>query len=246
MIGEVQGTEFLLNAKDLRKQYVMGESVLEVLRGLNFSLKAGEIAAIVGESGAGKSTLLHVLGLLDRPTTGRIYFGNRDLTALSDNEMAQFRNHEIGFIFQFHHLMPEFSSLENVVMPSRIAGSPLAESVERARYLLERVGLSERLTHRPNELSGGELQRVAVARALINGPSMVLADEPSGNLDHRNSEVLHDLIWNLAREHRCAFVIVTHDLVLAQKADRTFLLEDGVMQEIDMADYREHIIFKNK
>ncbi len=233
-----------MSARNLTKQYVMGNSVLEVLRGLSFDLRAGEIVAIVGESGAGKSTLLHLLGLLDRPTGGSIIFGDRNLTSFSDDEMAHFRNREIGFIFQFHHLMPEFNSLENVVMPSRIAGSPLAASTERARYLLDRVGLSQRLTHRPSELSGGELQRVAVARALINEPSMVLADEPSGNLDHRNSEVLHDMICTLAHEQQCTFVIVTHDLSLAQRADRMLLLEDGVTQEIDRENYRERIILK--
>ena len=236
---------YLLSARYLTKNYTIGATRLEVLRGLNLDLRAGEIMAVVGESGAGKSTLLHILGLLDRPTTGHILFGDRNLSALSDTEMARFRNREIGFIFQFHHLLPEFSSLENVVMPALIAGKKVREATERARYLLDRVGLSGRLAHRPNELSGGELQRVAVARALINNPSIVLADEPSGNLDHRNSEMLHELIWTLAHEHHCTFVIVTHDLPLAKRADRTFLLDDGVTHEIDMEKYREHIIFKN-
>ena len=237
--------DILLSAKNLTKHYTMGDTVLPVLKGLNLELQAGEIVAVVGESGAGKSTLLHILGLLDRPNAGELLFGNRDLCALSPDDSAHFRNREIGFIFQFHHLMPEFNAVENVVMPARIARLPLGASIERAQYLLGRVGLSQRLDHRPNELSGGELQRVAVARALINEPSIVLADEPSGNLDHKNSEVLHDLIWQLAREQGCTFVIATHDTRLAQRADRLMLLEDGVTQEIDMEKYRQHIILNS-
>lgn len=235
----ITATGFLLSARYLTKHYQVGNTTLEVLNGLNLDLATGEIMAIVGESGAGKSTLLHILGLLDRPTSGHIMFGDRNLSSFSDDEMAQFRNREIGFVFQFHHLLPEFTALENVVMPALINGGKAQEATERARMLLDRVGLSHRLTHRPNELSGGELQRVSVARALINQPSLVLADEPSGNLDHKNSEMLHDLIWDLAREHNCTFVIVTHDLTLAANADRTFQLADGSARQVDMEKYRE-------
>jgi lipoprotein-releasing system ATP-binding protein len=234
--------EVLLSAHNLTKQYTVGRSQLDVLRGVSIELTAGEIVAIVGESGAGKSTLLHLLGLLDRPTSGHIMFGDRNLSAISDDEMALFRNREIGFIFQFHHLLPEFTALENAMMPALIARKNREEAELRARYLLDRVGLSARLPHRPNELSGGELQRVAVARALINQPSIVLADEPSGNLDHKNSEMLHDLIWTLARENNCTFVIVTHDLELATKADRVFQLRDGLAEETGIEKYREQLI----
>ena len=235
--------EPFMSARYLTKSYQMGDSRLVVLDGLNLDLMRGEILAIVGESGVGKSTLLHILGLLDRPTTGHIMFGSETVSALSDTEMAKFRNQKIGFIFQFHHLLPEFSALENVIMPALISGRKPHEASDRAMYLLERVGLSGRLEHRPGELSGGELQHVAVARALINEPAVVLADEPSGNLDHRNSEMLHDLMWSLAREHNCTIVVVTHDMALARQADRIHHLHDGIIEELSMEKFREHFIF---
>jgi lipoprotein-releasing system ATP-binding protein len=200
---------------------------------------------VVGESGAGKSTLLHILGMLDRPTSGSLILNNEEVVGKTDENLAGYRNTLVGFIFQFHHLLPEFSAVENVLMPARISGKSGGESRERAMYLLERVGLSKRLQHRPGELSGGELQRVAVARALMNEPALVLADEPSGNLDHRNSEMLHELIWSLAREQKCTFVIVTHDLLLAEKADRIVQLHDGIAETVDFKKITERIFYKN-
>jgi lipoprotein-releasing system ATP-binding protein len=238
-------TRTILSARLISKQYTMGKSVLDVLRGVDLDLSEGEILAVVGESGAGKSTLLHILGMLDRPTSGSLVLNGEEIVGKSDSELAGYRNRTVGFIFQFHHLLPEFTAVENVSMPALIAGKNGADIRNRAEFLLERVGLSERLQHRPGELSGGELQRVAVARALMNEPSIVFADEPSGNLDHRNSLVLHDLIWNLAREHHCTFVIVTHDLSLAGKSDRAVWLRDGTTEEIDVKKISEQILFKS-
>jgi len=235
----------ILSAKYITKNYVIGSTTLEVLKGVSLDLYKGQIIAVVGESGAGKSTLLHILGMLDRPTTGHLVFDGNNFSGKSDSELADFRNHQVGFIFQFHHLLPEFNAFENVAMPGLIDGKRLAECAERAEYLLGRVGLSDRLNHRPGELSGGELQRVAVARALINKPAIVLADEPSGNLDHRNSEILHTLIWNLAKENDYTFVIVTHDIPLAKKADRVMLLKDGLIEEIKIELFDERFCFKS-
>ncbi|MFC1528627.1 ABC transporter ATP-binding protein [Candidatus Latescibacterota bacterium] len=222
----------ILSARNITKNYVMGKSTLEVLQGVDLDLVEGKILAIIGESGAGKSTLLHILGMLDRPTSGTMSLNGEDLITKTDEELAVYRNRFVSFIFQFHHLLPEFNALENVAMPAIISGKTLADSRGRAGLLLEKVGLSERIIHRPNELSGGELQRVSVARALMNDPSIIFADEPSGNLDHRNSEMLHDLIWDLAREHNCTFVVVTHDIALAKRADRIMKLQYGVLEEI--------------
>ena len=230
-------TDTILISEGLTKEFQMGGTVLKVLKGVNLELQRGQIAAIIGKSGAGKSTLLHIFGMLDRPSSGRLVFNGEELGNKSDDVLAAFRNKTIGFIFQFHHLLPEFNALENVLMPAIIAGNNKKNSTERAKYLLDRVGLSERLTHRPGELSGGELQRVAVARALINEPALILADEPSGNLDQANSEMLHDLIWGLAREDNLTFVIVTHDMSLAERADRILHLTDGIMEEIDHGSF---------
>ena len=235
--------QVILTARGIKKNYYVGKTVLEVLKGVDLELVEGQILAIVGKSGAGKSTLLHILGMLDRPTSGSLSLNGEDLINKKDIEMATYRNRFVGFIFQFHHLLPEFNAFENVVMPALITGKTLAESKDRVEFLLEKVGLLDRINHRPNELSGGELQRIAVARALMNEPSMVFADEPSGNLDHRNSEKLHVLIWDLAREHKCSFVIVTHDIRLAQRADRMFKLEDGVLEEVDREKISERILF---
>ncbi len=226
-------SNILVKARGLIKNYSIGGTVLEVLRGVDLDIKQGEIIAIVGESGAGKSTLLHILGMLDRPTAGSFSLNGEEITGKDDVELAAYRNRLVGFVFQFHHLLPEFSALENVMMPSNIAGKHRAESTERAVYLLDSVGLSERREHRPGELSGGELQRVAVARALMNEPTIVFGDEPSGNLDHRNSLMLHDLMWKLARDNNYTFIIVTHDLTLAERADRVLHLNEGTMQELD-------------
>lgn len=232
----------ILNTTDIVKEFQMGGSILKVLKGVSLDLLEGQIAAIIGKSGAGKSTLLHILGMLDRPSSGQLVFRGEDLGSKTDDELAAFRNRSVGFIFQFHHLLPEFNALENVLMPAMISGNHNKTSINRAKYLLDRVGLSERLTHRPGELSGGELQRVAVARSLINEPSLILADEPSGNLDIENSEMLHDLIWGLARENNLTFVIVTHDMTLAKRADRILHLNDGIMEEMDHGRFIERFM----
>lgn len=243
--GECVLSRIILTARGITKHYVIGGTTLEVLKGVDLDLSAGEILAIVGESGAGKSTLLHILGMLDRPTAGSLLLDGFEVVGKKDSDLASYRNNFVGFVFQFHHLLPEFTALENVMMPSRIRGNNTSDIAKRAELLLRRVGLDERLQHRPGELSGGELQRVAVARALMNEPKLVFADEPSGNLDHHNSEMLHDLIWNLARENGCTFVIVTHDLGLAKKADRVVMLQDGVVEELNFEKMGERILFKN-
>jgi lipoprotein-releasing system ATP-binding protein len=218
--------------KNLVKQYPAASGALEVLKGINLEIYAGEIIAIVGASGVGKSTLLNILGALDRPTSGEVEIDGALIAQLNDQALAQFRNRTIGFVFQFHHLLPEFSALENVMMPALIARRNGGQIAERAGQLLADVGLAQRLSHRPGELSGGEQQRVAVARALMNEPRLVLADEPSGNLDLRASESLHQLLWNLSRRDGRTFIIVTHNLELAKKADRVIELFDGRIKKI--------------
>ncbi len=234
--------EIMLKAQDVTKRFAMGSSYIDVLNGVTLEISAGQIVAVVGESGAGKSTLLHILGMIDRPTSGTLSMDGDILSEKNDKELAEIRNRRVGFIFQFHHLLPEFNAVENVILPAMIAGSHLSKTRERAEYLLDRVGLSERLMHRPGELSGGELQRVAVARALINNPSVVMADEPSGNLDHKNSEKLHDLIWSLAREQNSSFVVVTHDMHLAKKADRVLHLHEGTIREVSTQKIHEYFL----
>jgi lipoprotein-releasing system ATP-binding protein len=198
-----------------------------VLRDLDLTVEAGEMVAIVGASGVGKSTLLHVLGGLDRVDHGTIAIGDAELTALSDAEVVAFRNRHVGFVFQFHHLLPEFNAVENAEMPMRIARMPLADARPRAEDLLRRVGLAERLTHRPGMLSGGEQQRVAVARALAMQPSVLLADEPTGDLDERTADALHELIREMHRDHRLTSVVATHNTRLAAACDRILRLEEG-------------------
>jgi lipoprotein-releasing system ATP-binding protein len=218
----------VLEARDIVKSYRGGDGgLISVLNGANLTVQRGEMVAIVGASGAGKSTLLHVLGALDRPTRGYVVLAGEPVEGRTDDELATVRNRKVGFVFQFHHLLREFSALENVMMPLRIGGTPAAEARSRAEQLLSRVGLSGRMQHRPNELSGGEQQRTAVARALAVDPAVLLADEPSGNLDHMNSERLHDLFAELARDLEIGMVVVTHNRSLAARADRTLLLEDG-------------------
>ncbi|MFI5208802.1 MAG: ABC transporter ATP-binding protein [Gemmatimonadales bacterium] len=217
-----------LEARNLGKTYVGGDGqLLEILAGLDLAVQRGEFVAIVGASGAGKSTLLHLLGALDHPTSGTVSLDGTDYGQADPAELAAIRNRKLGFVFQFHHLLREFSALENVMFPLLIAGVPDAAAREKARRLLTLVGLEGRLSHRPNQLSGGEQQRVAVARALVNDPVVVLADEPSGNLDHHNSERLHDLFGQLAAEFGSAVVVVTHNRMLAARADRVLSLEDG-------------------
>jgi len=211
---------------------VTGESKtakLIVLRGITLTVRAGEIIAIVGASGAGKSTLLHILGTLDRPTSGTVKYDGVDVFRLPGEERAHFRNRSIGFVFQFHHLLPEFTALENVAMPALIAGSPLGRVRSRALHLLEEVGLAARADERPTKLSGGEQQRVAVARALMNAPRVVLADEPSGNLDSENANILHDLLWDFSSKQGQTFVVVTHNEALAKRANRVIRIADGMV-----------------
>jgi lipoprotein-releasing system ATP-binding protein len=221
-----------LEAVDLTMTYRGGDGGrVDVLMGTDLSVKRGEMVAIVGSSGAGKSTLLHCVGALERPTAGRVRIGGRDINGLSEDALAELRNQLVGFVFQFHHLLREFSALENVMMPLRIAGAPVRRARSRAEELLARVGLAGRMTHRPAELSGGEQQRCAVARALATDPMLVLADEPSGNLDHHNAERLHDLFVELAHDLELAIVVATHNRSLAARADRTLLLADGRLVE---------------
>ncbi|MEM1041737.1 MAG: ABC transporter ATP-binding protein [Bacteroidota bacterium] len=216
-----------MEAAGLGKSYPTAAGTLDVLRDVSVRVEAGEVVAVVGESGTGKSTLLHLLGALDRPTTGTVRYDGADIFAQDDEALADFRNRSVGFVFQFHHLLPEFSALENVAMPSLIQGRSVAQAEPRATELLAMLGLAARADHRPAQLSGGEQQRVAVARALMNKPKLVLADEPTGNLDTHTAELLHDEIVRLARERTQAFVIVTHNPALADRADRVLNLREG-------------------
>jgi len=213
----------MIIAKDIRKSF----NNLEVLKGINLEIPKGEIVAIVGASGAGKTTLLQILGTLEKPDQGEIRFSEKVITTLRDKELAAFRNRHIGFIFQFHQLLPEFTALENVCMPAWIAGTNKKSAEQDAMQLLEKLQVAHRASHKPSELSGGEQQRVAVARALINKPDMVLADEPSGNLDSANAMELHNLFFALRDELNQTFVIVTHNEELADRADRKLVIKDG-------------------
>ena len=217
----------MIALRNLTKEYVDGPRVVRVLTGLDLDIGPGERVAIVGESGVGKSTLLHILGTLDRPTSGEVWFDGEDLATKSDHELAHFRNREVGFIFQFHHLLPDFTAVENVMMPALISGTGRDAACRRATELLRRVGLSERLEHKPGELSGGEQQRVAVARAIIQEPRVVLADEPTGNLDPSTAAGVQDLLIELNVERRLTLVIVTHSATLAGAMDRTLRLAAG-------------------
>jgi len=219
----------LLSVSDLWKAYPTQNGAIPVLRGASLDVQPGEMVAIVGASGVGKSTLLHVLGGLDRAERGRVSIGAVEVTALGDADLVAFRNRAVGFVFQFHHLLPEFTALENVGMPLRIARRPAAEVLARADRLLRRVGLTERLTHRPGMLSGGEQQRVAVARALAMAPAVLLADEPTGNLDEHTAESLHELLRAMHREEGLTSVIATHNPRLAALCDRALRLEDGAL-----------------
>jgi lipoprotein-releasing system ATP-binding protein len=227
----------LLVGRGLRKVFRGGDGQpLEVLRGVDLEVARGEFTAVVGASGAGKSTLLHLLGALDHPTSGDVWLDGSRYADLGPAGLAELRNRKVGFVFQFHHLLREFSALENVMMPLMIGGMALRQARSRAEELLSQVGLAGRMTHRPSELSGGEQQRCAVARALVHDPGVVLADEPSGNLDHANSERLHELFFRLAREYETAVVVVTHNRQLASRADRILLLEDGRLTVVGSVD----------
>jgi lipoprotein-releasing system ATP-binding protein len=219
--------EALVIVENLTKSFQHMGRTLEVLRGIDLNIYAGEILCIVGQSGAGKSTLLHCIGTLDLPTSGRIRLGGDELTTLGSTRLAAVRNQTIGFVFQFHHLLPEFDALENVMMPGMILGKGRKELVRRASALLEEVGLAHRGTHRPGELSGGEQQRVAVARALLLDPKIVLADEPTGNLDTATSDAIHDLFFQINRAHGTTIVVVTHNPAFAQRMPRVVHMRDG-------------------
>ena len=219
--------ETIIRVVDLYKSYYDGEAELPVLQGINLEIYMSELLAIVGASGVGKSTLLHLIGTLDRPTTGSVLYDEHDIFTLPDTELARFRNKEIGFVFQFHHLLPEFTALENVAMGALITTSNDKTVYKEAEALLDYVGLSERLSHFPSQLSGGERQRVAIARSLINTPKVVLADEPTGNLDRRSSEAVLELLWDLNSKSGQTFVIVTHNQELTQQVDRVVQLVDG-------------------
>lgn len=225
----------VLEARGLTKSYQGGDgSTLHILRDLELTVRRGEMVAIVGASGAGKSTLLHLLGALDLPTSGEVILAGTPLARRSEAELAAIRNRQVGFVFQFHHLLREFSALENVMIPQRINGTPKGEARSRAERLLVRLGLGARMHHRPSELSGGEQQRTAVARALATSPAVLLADEPTGNLDYQNGELLHDVLAELARDLGMGMVVVTHNHSLADRADRTLLLSQGQLTATDV------------
>jgi lipoprotein-releasing system ATP-binding protein len=216
-----------IEIRNLRKSFELGGRIIEVLRGVDVVIGAGEMVAVLGSSGVGKSTFLHVLGTLDQPTSGAVLYDGSDVTRMLPSALAGFRNHTIGFVFQFHHLLPEFTAEENCAMPSLISGVPRPEAIGRARKLLERVGLQHRLDHRPGELSGGEQQRVALARALIMEPRVLLADEPTGNLDTNTAEEIHKLTVELNRERGMTMVVVTHNADLANRMPRRLRMVDG-------------------
>ena len=217
----------VLSCRNLGKSYEEGPESVQVLSGLQLELHPGERVAIVGSSGSGKSTLLNLLGGLDTPTQGSVWLAGEELSALGERARGLLRNRALGFVYQFHHLLPEFTALENVCMPLLIGRTPIPEARERAEALLTRVGLSHRLTHKPAELSGGERQRVAIARALVNRPGLVMLDEPTGNLDHHTAQGIQELMQELSSASRTAFLVVTHDLSLARQMDRVLRLEDG-------------------
>ena len=221
----------LLQVLGLTKNFEHGERVLPVLRGINLTLNAGEMLSVVGRSGAGKSTLLHILGTIDLPSSGRILFAGKDLGKMSNATLARFRNESIGFVFQFHHLLPDFTALENTAMPGLILRLSRQEAEKRASELLEQVGLGDRMSHRPGELSGGEQQRVALARALVMRPKLLLADEPTGNLDSKTSDAIHDLFFELNEQFGTTMLIVTHNNELAARLPRKLVMKDGVIVE---------------
>ena len=221
-----------LVADNLHKGFESGSGErLEVLQGASLTVNAGEVVAVIGDSGTGKTTLLHLLGALDRPDQGTVSYDGQDIFRQNDDLLSCWRNHSVGFIFQFHHLLPEFSALENVAMPALIGGEAMRKAQRRATILLEQLGLQSRLGHRPSELSGGEQQRVAVARALMNQPALVLADEPTGSLDTKTAGLLHEELLNLSRTQNQAFVIATHNPALSELCDRILVLKDGRLQE---------------
>ena len=222
---------YLLECQNINKFYQEGENQTQVLKGVSFAMKPQELVAIVGSSGSGKSTLLHTLGGLDQPSSGEVFIKGQSLQKASESELAKLRNQNLGFVYQFHHLMADFTALENVMMPMLIGRQNKTEAKDRAEKILGAVGLSNRITHRPSALSGGERQRVAIARALVNNPALVLADEPTGNLDHKTTESIFELIQTLNAEQNIAFLLVTHDMSLAQKLSRCLTMQDGILKE---------------
>jgi lipoprotein-releasing system ATP-binding protein len=222
-----------LVVREVTKEFPTRREPLVVLRGISLELSAGESLAVLGPSGCGKSTLLHIIGTLDRPTAGSVELGGKNPFDLDDDALAAFRNRQIGFVFQDHHLLPQCSALENVLVPTIAAGSARPEQVERARELLERVGLANRLDHRPAELSGGERQRAAIARALVNGPTLLLADEPTGNLDRRTAESVSELLLELQRQEKLMMVVVTHSQALADRIGRRMELVEGKLEGVE-------------
>lgn len=227
----------MINVKHIKKSF----GSLEVLKDIDLTIQKGEIVSIVGPSGAGKTTLLQIIGTLDRPDTGSVIIDGIDTTTLSQKKLSDFRNRHIGFVFQFHQLLPEFTAIENIMIPAYIAGVNTKEARRRAEELLQFMGLSDRAKHKPNELSGGEKQRVAVARALINNPDVILADEPSGSLDSKNKEELHQLFFDLRDKYGQTFVIVTHDEGLASITDRTIHMRDGILEHLETLENLENL-----
>ena len=221
----------LLSSQNISKFYQEGNQQTEVLKQVSFSMQPGELVAIVGSSGSGKSTLLHTLGGLDQPSSGEVFINGQSLQKMTPNALAKLRNQYLGFVYQFHHLMADFTALENVMMPMLIGRQNKGEAQSRAEQILSAVGLQHRISHRPSALSGGERQRVAIARALVNNPALVLADEPTGNLDHKTTESIFELIQQLNQEKQIAFLLVTHDLSLAEKLNRRLIMQDGVLCE---------------
>lgn len=219
--------EVLISGKNIRKAYPQGSGQLEILKGVSIDIRKGEAICIVGASGAGKSTLLHILGTLDRPSDGELLFQGRSLLTMNDEELSQFRNKEMGFVFQFHHLLSEFTALENVMIPARVAGYDKSESLERAEKLLRQMDLTARMTHYPSQMSGGELQRVAIARALVCNPQVLFADEPTGNLDSRNGGAIQDLFFQLKETMGLTLVVVTHDPNFSRKFGKVHRISDG-------------------
>ena len=221
----------LLSCQNITKFYQEGTQQTEVLKQVSFSMQPSELVAIVGSSGSGKSTLLHTLGGLDQPSSGEVFIKGQSLQQMTPNALAKLRNQYLGFVYQFHHLMADFTALENVMMPMLIGQQNKMEAQDRAEQILSAVGLLHRISHRPSALSGGERQRVAIARALVNNPALVLADEPTGNLDHKTTESIFELIQQLNQEKQIAFLLVTHDLNLAEKLNRRLIMQDGVLRE---------------
>lgn len=229
MTDTTNQTQPLLACRQLSKTYQEGDKVTTVLQNISFQLYRGDLTAIVGSSGSGKSTLLHLLGGLDKPSSGEVFLNGAQLSTLSDRQVAQLRNRHLGFVYQFHHLMADFTALENAAMPMLIAGKDRREAYQQAEAMLKAVGLTHRINHRPSALSGGERQRVAIARALVNNPDLVLADEPTGNLDQKTTENIFELIQQLNQEKNIAFLLVTHDLSLAAKLQKKYLMRDGIL-----------------